>query len=141
MSKQQTEKKSGNQRKHNPKTRWNNTRRAPTIWGEFTKTTGKGKNKRETVEKIKVPHDKMWDPDLLDIEHLQYPFDLLKLDWMEELIHFALDNKLKLSKTHNESTGVYTYTAADKYGRSVLSISSARNIMYNPKAKKYRGKK
>lgn len=129
-----------NQKKHNPRTRGVNSRRKPTIWGETIKTIGKGANKREVKEFVKVPYDKLWDPDLLSEERLSYPYDLLHLNWMEELIHFAADNKLKMSKTFNETTGVYTYAACDKYGKPVISISSSRNIMYNPRAKRFRGK-
>lgn len=130
-----------NQRRHNSRTRGNNSRRKPTIWGEITRTIGKGANKREIKEQVKIPHDKLWDPDLLDQENLPFPYDLLKLDWMEELIHYSVDNKRKLSKTYNEQTGVYTYAVCDKYGKPVISVSTTRNIMYNPRAKRFRGKK
>lgn len=121
------------QRKHNPKTRGYNTKYKGTVWGEVQRTIGKGRNKREITEKVVVPYDKQWDPSMLEHpENLPYPYDLLTLDWMEEVVHYALDNNAKVKKEFDEKTGLFTYRVISRERGLVFEVTSSRNVMFNP---------
>lgn len=140
MKQQKKEPAAKSGRKHNPMSRGNNSRRKPTVWGQITRSIGKGKNKKEIVDTIRVPHDKMWDPELLENPNLPFPFDSLHYDWLEQLIHYGVDRGLKVKKSENPSDSTFTYGVYDKYGNALITVVSARNVMFNPRAKKYRGK-
>lgn len=127
-------------RTHNPKTRYYNSRRKGVKWGEANRTVGKGKNKRDIVVDVVIPYDKQWDPALFDkpaVDKLSFPYDTLLLDWMEETIHYALNNNSKVKKHWNEKTLLYTYSVINRDGKKLFEVITPRNIMYNMKLRRH----
>jgi hypothetical protein len=59
----------------------------------------------------------------------------VKLRWEEELAFFIAMNRYKVYKEKLPS-GIFEYRVLDEYGHSVLTIESARNVMFSPRRRK-----
>jgi len=130
-------------RKHNPKTRYYNSKHKPVVWGTAVKTV-KRKGKLSEVEyDVTVPYDQLYDPDVAekaDAGRAQYPFDTLSLNWLEEAIHWAADKGYKISR-EELAPGYFRYTAVNTWTKKVeLTVDSPRNMVFNT-AVKTRGSK
>ena len=128
-------------RNHNTQTRWNNSRHKGSIWSYRTKV----KDGKDVVVGIKVPHDTLYDPDLAGYEgdnkwnprnNMQEPWDALALNWIEELIHWVVNNGYKLERQQT-SRGSFLYQAIDN-DKVVLSVESEHNVLFEPQSPKRR---
>lgn len=89
-----------------------------------------------TARRIKaVPT--MWDPELLDKEHLPEPLDELHLDWPTELGYFVAANKHKIDK-NDLGDGRFEYEVYTQDGYHLVSIESSRDLMLSTRKKRRR---
>lgn len=130
-------------RNHNAQTRWNNSRHKGATWAFRTRENKSGEE--ETVA-IQVPYDTLYDPDLAGYEgdnswsprrNMPEPFDALSLNWIEELVHWVLNNNLKLERQQT-SRGSFLYTAVDNSGNVALTVESSHNVLFEPQSPKRR---
>jgi hypothetical protein len=99
------EKKPG-RRRHNPLTRWSNSKHKGSLWS-IRRETVKRRNQPDRIENVEyyVPHGLLYDPNITGGPE---PFDTFKLDWKEELQHYAVNNEAKL-RVQPLPNGEYVY--------------------------------
>ncbi len=64
----------------------------------------------------------------------------LNLRWEEELAFFVAMNKYKIFKEELPS-GDFEYRVHDSYGQKIVTVVSARNVMFSPKKRRRRKKR
>lgn len=64
-----------------------------------------------------------------------HDFSELKLRWEEELAFYVAANRYKIYK-EKLPCGSFEYRVRDEYGNSILTIESARNVMFGPKRRR-----
>ena len=64
-----------------------------------------------------------------------HDFSELRLRWEEELAFYAAANRYKIYK-EKLPCGNFEYRVRDEYGNSILTIESARNVMFSPRRRK-----
>lgn len=87
-------KQSIKRRKHNPLTRWTNSRKKGVLWS-IRRETIKRRGQPKSVETVEyyVPHGLLYNPEITGGPE---PFDTIKLAWKEELQHFVANKDAKL---------------------------------------------
>lgn len=59
----------------------------------------------------------------------------LRLRWEEELAFYVASNRYKIYK-EKLSNGNFEYRVRDEYGQIVITIESARNVVFSPKRRR-----
>ncbi len=130
-------------RNHNAQSRGSNSKHKGVTWAYRAIENKKGE---QTLVEIRVPYDTLYDPDLAGYEgdnnwsprnNMQEPFDALALNWIEEYIHWVVNNGYRLERQQT-SRGSFLYQALDSTDKVVMSVESNSNVLFEPQSPKRR---
>lgn len=134
----------GVQKNHNKATKGVNSRKRGPLWAVRraivrNKKTGE---EREVSYQIRVPHNTLYNPELVGRKNLPEPFDALKLDWVDELAHYLANSSYKLYRETIDE-GLFEYRVRNEEGDLIFSLISSRNafIENKPRRRRKRGHK
>jgi len=65
----------------------------------------------------------------------EHDYTELRLRWEEEIAFYAAANRYKIYK-EKLPCGDFEYRVRDEYGNSVVTIQSARNVMFGPRRRR-----
>lgn len=135
----------GEQRKHNPLTRWSNdTRRKPDLlwdWSLLYDAIEEDLPGGQHVTKLLMK-------DKGELAHrLKSPLDELLIDWETEIQHFAVENQAKIERAplDNGGTKYIVYNEYAGFGTNIirkvlLEIETSRSfVSFGPKGRKRKG--
>lgn len=127
--------KGSNQKKHNAKTRWINTKKPDLLWDPtllydiVEEELPDGQTLTKFVPKKREELEKRLKP----------PYDELLIDWEIEIQHFAMDKGAKISRDRIEETGGTRYTVYLEHipgGRPkvvLLTVDTPQAANFGPK--------
>lgn len=126
----------GTQRKHNPKTRWINTKKPDLLWNPtliYDIVDEDLPNGEKRTRYIQKPFEELKNK-------LHEPYDDLLLDWEVEIQHFAVESEARIER-EAISTGGTRYTVYKEYVDGARTIRKNLLVVETPRAVSFAPKK